>query len=310
MGSSDLILLGIDGGGSKTRALVADAQLTLLGSAAAGTSNLQVAGVDGAGAAIAAAASAALAATGRPDARPAAVCLGLAGAGRPADRERLLAWAAAHWPDLPCAVVSDLEPVIAAGTPAGWGVALIAGTGSACLGIAPDGRSAKVGGWGFVLGDEGSGYDLAARALRLATQTADGRGDARAILDAILAHCGLAEPRELVAHVYGRALAPATIAAMARPIIVLAEAGDSHARFLLNSCADELARAARAAAARLELVAPPLALAGGLIGASQQLRAAIAAHLSGWSPVTFVDDPARGTLVLARRLLIAGSRKT
>lgn len=296
------LLLGVDGGGSKTRALAADAQLRLLGDGVAGTSNLQVAGVDGAGAMIAAAAAAALAQAGRPDARPHAVCLGLAGAGRPADRERLLAWARAHWPDVPCAVVSDLEPVLAAGTPRGWGVAVISGTGASCLGLAPDGSSAKVGGWGFLLGDEGSGYDLAARALRLATQTADGRAEAHALLQALLAHCGLAEPRELIAHVYAGPLAPAAIAAMARPVLALAAAGDADARALVEGCADELARAAQAAARRLDLVAPPLALAGGLLGASPQLRDALAARL-GWAPVTYVDDPARGALVLARRLL-------
>src|SRR4029453_12414402 len=79
---------------------------------------------------------------------------------------------------------------LAAGAPEGWGVALIAGTGSFCWGRDAAGRSARVGGWGFLLGDEGSGYDLAVQALRLATQTADGRAEAHAILRAILDHWG------------------------------------------------------------------------------------------------------------------------
>lgn len=300
------IILGIDGGGSKTRALAAGLDLELRGSAAAGASNLQVAGVEGAGAAISEAAGAAMAMAGGPGAAPAAVCLGLAGAGRPADRERVLAWARARWPGVPCAVVSDIEPVLAAGTPAGWGVALIAGTGSSCLGLAPDGRTAKVGGWGYILGDEGSGYDLAARALRLATQTADGRADARPLLDAVLAHWGLAAPEALVAHVYGGRLAPAAIAGLTRPVLALADAGDAHALALLDACAAELARHAATAARRLGMGAAPLALAGGLLGASPRLRQALAARLGpAWSPVRYVEDPARGTLVLARRLLAA-----
>jgi N-acetylglucosamine kinase-like BadF-type ATPase len=299
-----MILLGIDGGGSKTRALVADRELRLLGVGAAGSSNMQVVGLAAATAAIAAAAAEALAAAGRAGAHPAAACLALAGAGRPAERAQLLAWAEAHWRGRPVAVVTDVEPVLAAGTPAGWGVALIAGTGSVCLGRAPDGRLVKVGGWGYLLGDEGSGYDLALRALRLATRTADGRADAHALLAATLAHLGLDAPDALVRRIYGGNTAPAAIAALARPAVALAEAGDPHAQALLAEGARQLALMAATAARRLGLEAAPLALAGGLLGASPALRELVAGQLgAAWTPVTYVEEPASGTLLLARRLL-------
>jgi N-acetylmuramic acid 6-phosphate etherase len=299
-----MILLGIDGGGSKTRALIADRDLRLLGSATTGSSNMQVVGLPAATAAIVAATEAALAAAGLAEAQPAAICLGLAGAGRPAERAQILAWAEGRWPGRPCAVVSDVEPVLAAGTPEGWGVALIAGTGSVCLGRAPDGRSQQVGGWGYLLGDEGSGYDLALRALRLATRTADGRAEAHSLLAAVLGHFALDAPQALVRHIYGGDTSPASIARLAATVVALAQAGEAHAAALLDESAVHLALMATTAARRLALQAPPLALAGGLMGSSAGLRQRIAAHLGpGWDAVRFVDDPAHGTLVLARRLL-------
>ena len=85
-------------------------------------------------------------------------------------------------------VVNDIELIMAGGTPDGWGVALISGTGSNCLGRARDGSIARVGGWGALMGDEGSGYALGARALRVAGQAFDGRAEAPALLDAALRH--------------------------------------------------------------------------------------------------------------------------
>lgn len=297
------LLIGVDGGGSKTRALAAGADLVVRGEAETGSSNLQVVGLDGAGAAVAAAVEGALAAAGAPGTRPAAVCLALAGAGRPAQRAVLAGWAAAHFAGLPVALVSDLEPVLAAGTPAGWGVALVAGTGSSCLARAPGGEPVRVGGWGYLLGDEGSGYDLARRALRLATQTADGRAEAHGVLRAALDHYGLAEPDGLVARVYGRDSAPTAIASLARPVLALAAAGDAHARALLDESATALALIATTAARRVGLARAPVALAGGLFGAGGGLRERVAGLLApALAPARYVADPARGTLVLARRL--------
>ncbi len=299
------LLLAIDGGGTHTRALVATAEGAVIGRGAAAGSNPRALGFAPATAAIRAAIDAALAAAGLPAETPlAAACLGVAGVGRAADRAQLQAWAEAVGLAQRCLVVTDVEPILAAGTPTGWGVALISGTGSSCYAVAPDGRSLQVGGWGYLLGDEGSGYDLALRALRLATQTADGRADAHALLAALLAEWGLDAPGELVAQVYERGLTRPEFAALTRPIVKLAAAGDADALALIDHAAADLALLATTAARRLELEGPPLALAGGLLGASAELRARLAAQLGpGWPPATWVEDPAQGTLLLVRRLL-------
>lgn len=298
-----MLLVGVDGGGSKTRALVADGELRVLGAGVAASSNVQVVGLDGVAAAVGTAVAAALEAAGAPPDRVAATCLGLAGVGRAEQRALVEARLTGAFGRAPLRVVTDLEPVLAAGTPAGWGVAIIAGTGSSCLGRAPSGPPLRVGGWGHLLGDEGSGYDLARRTLALATRTADGRAEAASILRATLAYYDLTSADGLVARAYTNT-APASVASLARPVVALAEAGDPDARALLDESAAALALLAVTAARRLGLVTAPVALAGGLLGASPYLRARLATTLApALAPVTFVDDPATGALVLARSML-------
>ena len=103
------------------------------------------------------------------------VCFGLAGFDRPDDRQLLAGWAdQARWGNR-LVMVNDGDLVVAAGTPAGWGVGVIAGTGSIAVGRAPDGRTARAGGWGHLIGDEGSAYGVVLDALRLVARRWDGR---------------------------------------------------------------------------------------------------------------------------------------
>jgi N-acetylglucosamine kinase-like BadF-type ATPase len=299
------LLLGIDGGGTHTTALLANSTGQVIGRGAAAGSNPRAVGFATSTAAIRAATAEALVAAGLPaDAPLAAACLGIAGVGRPLHRAQLQRWAESVRLAQRCLVVTDVEPVLAAGTPHGWGVALISGTGSCSFARSPDGRTLQVGGWGYLLGDEGSGYDLALRALRLATQTADGRAAAHALLAAVLDEWALTAPADLVEQVYERGLTRPELAALTRPVLALVDAGDADALGLIDQAAADLAHMAVTAARRLELADPPLALAGGLLGASSHLRSRLAEQLGvGWGPTTWVVDPAQGTLILAQRLL-------
>ena len=199
-------------------------------------------------------------------------------------------------------VVNDSELVVAAGTPDGWGVALICGAGSVCLGRSPQGRTVRVGGWGHLLGDEGSGYRLALEALRLATQTVDGRADAEALVRAILRHWSLADAGALIRHVHAPGMTPADIASLAPVIVTLATSGDAAARGLVEQSVKDLARQVDTAIRKLALVKPPLALAGSQLR-SDLRRALAAAITSPIGEVTYVDDPCRGAVTLAKRLL-------
>lgn len=299
------LLLGVDGGGSYTRAAIADATGAVLGKGQAGSSNHQSVGFVAATHALQAAIGAARMNAGIDSPTPFdAACFGLAGAGRPDDQMRFTAWAAEYGIATNVRCVSDAEIILAAGTPEQWGVALISGTGSLCWARSPDGTSVRVGGWGYLLGDEGSGYDLAVRALRLATQTADGRAAAHSLLGAVLEYWGLEQATQLIGYVYRAELKRAAIAEVSKLVLKLAEAGDTHAVALIEQSAGELAQMVTVAVSRLGLDTPPVALAGGLFATSMLLRAALLSRVrTRLGSMTYVDDPVAGAIALARGIL-------
>lgn len=301
-------ILGIDGGGSKTLALVADGALRVLGRGTAGPSNYQSVGIARAQAALDDAIARAVASAGLTAPTFHAACVGMAGVDRPEDRALLQAWADRRLPGVPLTIVNDARLVLAAGTPAGWGAALICGTGSIVYGQDAAGHRARAGGWGHVLGDEGSGYAVGLAALWAIMRAFDGRAPATTLTPAILRHWGLAAPPDLVGRAYRQALTPADLAALAPLVEAAAASGDAVADEILRDAGRELALAVRAVVQALDLPQPvPCALAGGLIVKGEALRdrflaAAQAAGLE-LDPVTPVVEPAEGALRLAQQLL-------
>jgi N-acetylglucosamine kinase-like BadF-type ATPase len=299
------LLLGIDGGGSHTRVAIADASGAVLGRGRSGSSNHHSVGFLAATQALHQAIAAARMDAGLdPQTRFDAACFGLAGAGRLDDQARFMAWAAEHGIASNVRCVGDAEIILAAGTSEQWGVALISGTGSLCWVRSPDGSTVRVGGWGYLLGDEGSGYDLAVRALRLAAQTADGRAGAHGLLAAVLEYWGLDQPAQLIGYVYRSALTRAAIAEVGKLVLHLAEAGDAHAVELTEQAAGELADMVAVAVGRIGIEAPPVALAGGMFATSMLLRAALLSRVRiQLGAVTYVDQPVLGAITLARGML-------
>lgn len=304
------LILGIDGGGSRTRVLLADRSGSIIGSGAAGSSNYQAVGFSAATQALLAAIAEARYSAGVPDEAPvAAACFGLAGVGRPLDQARFLAWGEQHNIARMIHVVNDAELLLAGGTAERWGVALICGTGSICHGRAPDGRTARSGGWGYLLGDEGSGHAIASHALRLATQTADGRAQAPGLLRLALEYWGLAEPPQLITHVYQGGVSRTDIAALAGPVAALAEEGDPGAQQVIDQAGADLATMVAAVVRALDLQRPPVALSGGVILSSKRLRASLGAHSKvELGDITRVDDPTTGAVVIARHMLAEEAR--
>ncbi len=140
--------LGIDGGGTSTVAWLADDAGNVLGRGRSGPSNAKTVGAPAARAALAEAIGLAFADAGLRPATVGAACLGLAGFDRPDDRRLLEAWNAELGWARRLVLVNDGALVIAAGTPEGWGLGVIAGTGSIAVGRASDGTTARAGGWG------------------------------------------------------------------------------------------------------------------------------------------------------------------
>lgn len=178
-----------------------------------------------------------------------ALCAGLAGAGATHHRDRILAELATAGVADRLAVIPDGEIALEgalAGTP---GILLIAGTGSGAWGRGEDGRVARCGGWGMVVGDEGSGYAIARAALRAVLRAEDGRGEATALLPPLLAALDVAEAGDVPARI--GAAEKAEIAALAPLVFRQAASGDGVAAGIVDHAVTELARHVKALIDRL-----------------------------------------------------------
>jgi N-acetylglucosamine kinase-like BadF-type ATPase len=306
------LLLAVDGGGTKTQAVVADLEGKVLARGLAPSSTVHNVGFEQSCLALTTAIEGALVNVLGPQARSegrvwrgariAAACFGLAGIDSPEDEAEVSRWVREQAITSRFAVVNDSELILAAGTPEGWGVALVGGTGSVCLGRTREGRTVRVGGWGPILGDEGSGYQIAVSALHRVTQTADGRAEAKALLDAVLRHWSLKDATGLIRHVHADKTTPSDIAGLASVVLDLATRGDAEAKAIVDEAGCELARHVQAVVRKLGVAKPPLALSGGLLRAS--LRQAVLSKIEGdVGPVNYVTDPPLGGVVLAKRLL-------
>jgi N-acetylglucosamine kinase-like BadF-type ATPase len=305
-------LLGVEGDGNRTQALVADVNGTVLARGLGPGSNIHAVEGEGFGKALRVAIEGALLSVVGPSpqddgaswkrVRIAAACFGLAGVDGPEDEAQIAKWIRQEGVTPNFRVLNDSELILAAGTPEGWGIALICGTGSVCLGRTSDGRGTRVGGWGPLLGDEGSGYAMAIRALKLATQTADGRAEAKDLLKAVLRHWSLPDAQALIRHVYAPSMKKSDIAALAEVVLSQASRGDAAASSVAEEAAGDLARHVRAVARQLGLTKPPLALSGGSLRGSLRhaLQSQIGAEVGA---VQYVADPALGAVTLARRAL-------
>jgi N-acetylglucosamine kinase-like BadF-type ATPase len=184
---------------------------------------------------------------------------------------------------------------------------VIAGTGSIAYGRDNAGRGARAGGWGYVLGDEGSGYWLGRLALRAVLRAADGRGEATALTERLLAFYGVAKPRDLVREIYEGGTRPSAIAALAREVGAAADEGDGIAGHLVTVAAQELAAAAASVARRLSTEREPVVLSGGTLLGMDRLRQQVTEELAIRLPQAPVrplqTDPAHGAVHLARAAL-------
>ncbi len=302
------LVLGIDGGGTHTVALLEMVDEAgshrIVGRGESGPSNLQSVGVEAALRALGEAVQQAFTAANIPRVPVVSACAGLAGADRPEDQILIRDWARQVQLAEHLEVTSDAALLLAAGTPEGWGLALVAGTGSMALGRNRENNSARAGGWGYLLGDEGSGYAIVLAALRAVVRAADQRGPATALTATLLDRMSVKLPQDLIAAVYRGSWDRSALAGLAPLVLEAAEKSDEVACRIVEDAARELALTAAVAARRLDLPpAFPLALAGGLLVSSESYRHRVVAVLKEGQlapgPVTVVAEPAQGAVRLA-----------
>ena len=253
---------GFDGGGSKTACYLANEQGSLLGVGFGGSSNYLFCGREAAAQSVRQALENAFADAGLEAQSLAGAFVGSAAI--------LLGKGDFHLPFFRTCIDakrldcdSDLLPVWYGGAQGKDAVVAIAGTGSIAYGCTEKGFF-RVGGWGPLLGDEGSGYDLGRRALQLAARMADGRVEMEtAFLQAILDAYAVKTPHDLIFAVKGED-SRKQIASCAQTVFTLAEQGSANAKMLLEETADELALLCRTAAKKTGREDLPVILSGGL----------------------------------------------
>ncbi|MEN1679287.1 MAG: BadF/BadG/BcrA/BcrD ATPase family protein [Planctomycetota bacterium] len=308
------IVLGIDAGGTKSRALVAqrglDGRFCVLGSGLAGPGNPLGCGVQQAAEAIGQAASQAIEqarhAVGDPRIEPNAALVAVAGAADPVTRQRLTEALQRHPALGRCTVTPDYAPLFCLAPDGEPAIALIAGTGATALARDSDGQVWRAGGWGYLLGDDGSGFALGRAAVRQALADRDSGVEASPLTRALCEGLGVDDPADLTATVYRSSDSRHALAALARIVCEAAET-DTAAQSLVQSEAKALAGHAAGAcrAAGIERSPASLVFAGTLAIANRVFREAVTQSLvaSGTSLAAchLAHDPAELTLQLACR---------
>ena len=297
-------VLGIDAGGSKTIALLADEEGRIVGEGRAGAANLQTEGelevekilhtvIE-------------RATDGRP-VSPAAVCLGMAGVDRKDDALIIRDVMRRLGFRTNALIVNDALIALVAGAGSSPGVVVISGTGAIAYGVSHHGVAARAGGWGPTLGDEGSGYWIGRRALAAVMRDVDGRGPQTDLTRLVLRHLSLERPEELVAEVYHQPQARRTIASLGTVVDGAREDGDPVAIDIMANAADELALAAASVIARLDMRGErfPILLAGGMLRESVWLSAELRRRMAEVAPRASVGPLTHEPAIGAVRLAIA-----
>lgn len=270
------LVLGIDGGGTKTVAWlgrcdpvpagnVETKSQGILGRGTAGPSNQRAIGPELALRHLDEAVALAFVDAGISRCRVRAACVGLAGADRVSDRTVIEQWASRSELADYVRVVNDAIPLLYAGTSPeasdastielipGVGIALICGTGSMAYGVNAAGETGRCGGWGYLIGDEGSAYRIGQAALHAISLAVDGRGPQTRLTDEVTQFLQVAQPADLVGAVYGASSPRSVVAELARTVFAAASNGDPVAAEILRQGAAELARLVSVLADRLRL---------------------------------------------------------
>jgi len=302
--------LGIDGGGTRTAAWLADSEGKLLARAESGPSNPFKVGLHAAEREILKAFRTCLRQAGFPAAAARAsrppivrtICAGIAGVARQTVHRPLLAWMRRHIPARHYLLTSDAAIALAAAVRNAPGIIVNAGTGSFAFARDDQGKLLRAGGWGIPFDDRGSGYDLGREAVAAALEGFDGRGPHTILIDRICRQLHLRDISEIVS----KQLEQQQVAALFPLVMEAAREGDLVARYLCDDAARNLADLAVALLKRAGWTrrSTPVVTTGGVFRSSNLIRRAFSRHLRRFAPQARVEllerPPVEGALWLAR----------
>jgi N-acetylglucosamine kinase-like BadF-type ATPase len=304
--------LGFDGGGTKTECVVLDAGGNTIGEGRGGPSNALRCGFDTAVRSLSEAADEALKSASLHKHSVSGVCAGLAGAGRRNVVRRMLVFLSQEFPNAVAQVTTDYEIALEAAVGAGPGVVLIAGTGSAVYGRNAAGETARAGGYGPWVGDEGSAFEIGRRAVAAVARARDLAGPATLLTEMIPAALDCGDWDELTQQIMKKPdeIFPALFSVVAEA----AEADDSAAKEILFTSAIGLGNLAMIVVRRLGMKDQEFSLvkSGGVFGHSRMLDALLDSVVVSGALRTKVSkleiSPAVGAARIAARLAESPAR--
>ena len=304
----DLVVVGVDGGGSSTRVYVADERGQVRFKAIGEGSAVRPGAESDSAETIGALVKSAVIDAEMGHLLPRALVVGVAGVGREAQKVALQQELERLEVAETVVVLSDAEAAMEDAFADGPGILLIAGTGSIAWGRSPAGTMQRCGGWGPVLGDEGSGAWLGRKALQVIAAAHDGREPETALTGAVLTALELDDVAALIT--WAASASPADMAALAPAVLSAAEVGDLRANTIVTIAVEELALHIRALARALfvdERAAIPVALHGGLLGKGRPMRKRLEHRLKSLVPGAMLRhqavDAARGAVQMALRTI-------
>jgi N-acetylglucosamine kinase-like BadF-type ATPase len=297
-------VVGVDGGGTKTQAIVLDANYTVLGEGLAGPSNPLRVGITNAAAAVREAIDQACEVAHLRRTDLVAAVIGLAGARRKElrarVREALIGSAIGE-----IIVVSDADIALYGATEGEPGVIVIAGTGSICCGINERGKMMCAGGWGPVAGDEGGGSWIARRALRAIAHATDGRGAPTSLTSAACAYFHVTNADDLSTAIYAPTITNERLAGFGKYVIEAAKAKDRIAREIIAEAGRELGNSAVAVIRNLTLERETFQVAyvGGVFDAAVELvLSPMREEIRTIAPKAYLAPPRFSPAVAAARM--------
>ncbi len=302
-----MYIVGIDGGGTGTVGILTTETGRCLAQAQSGPSNYHVVGEAKTQAILKNVVGELCEKAGIPSISSIHFCLGMAGLGRAEDQKVI----GRICDELGISknqriLTHDAHIALVGGTEKQHGVIVISGTGAIVYGINADGKEARASGWGYLLGDEGSGYDIAIKGLRAVARAADGRGNSTELTNRILDKLELGEPSNLIR--WAHAARRDEIAQVAEVVFDAARTADTVASEIVDTAADELVYAAESVIEQLAFIEPfDIVLSGGNLiyqpMFSDKLRHRLARIRPRVSVLLPKHEPAYGAVLLVQASL-------